>query len=82
MRAQGAKLVEFGEITSPRSNTPETRRRPGHITWCSLSPRYLLGVATYWLELFTAVPEIDVAYVPVGMARESVPPAAVATRWV
>jgi len=27
----------------------------------------LRGVATYWLELFTAVPEIDVAYVPIGM---------------
>jgi threonine dehydratase len=27
----------------------------------------LLGIATYWLELFTAVPEVDVAYVPIGM---------------
>ena len=27
----------------------------------------MLGVATYWLELFTAVRDIDVAYVPIGM---------------
>ena len=27
----------------------------------------VLGIATYWLELFTAVADIDVAYVPIGM---------------
>src|SRR5258708_24175804 len=26
-----------------------------------------MGIATYWLELFTAVQDIDVAYVPIGM---------------
>jgi len=25
------------------------------------------GVATYWLELFSSVAAIDVAYVPIGM---------------
>jgi threonine dehydratase len=68
MRAQGAKLIEHGEdFQSALEHAKKLAAEMGY----HLVPPYhrdiVLGVATYWLELFTAVPEIDVAYVPVGM---------------
>src|SRR3974390_1571891 len=68
MRAQGARLIEHGEdFQSALEHAKELAAELGY----HLVPPYhrdiVLGVATYWLELFTAVPEIDVAYVPVGM---------------
>ena len=68
MRAQGAKLIEHGEdFQSALERAKELGAELGY----HLVPPYhrdiVLGVATYWLELFTAVSEIDVAYVPIGM---------------
>jgi threonine dehydratase len=68
MRAQGARLVEYGEdFQSSLEHAHKLAAESGY----HLVPPYhrdiLLGVATYWLELFIAVPEIDVAYVPIGM---------------
>jgi threonine dehydratase len=68
MRAQGAKLIEHGEdFQSALEHAKKLAEELGY----HLVPPYhrdiVLGVATYWLELFTAVPGIDVAYVPVGM---------------
>jgi threonine dehydratase len=68
MRAQGAKLVEFGE--DYQSSLEHAQKLAADLGYHLVFPYHrdiLLGVATYWLELFTAVPEIDVAYVPVGM---------------
>ncbi|HEV3307135.1 MAG TPA: threonine dehydratase [Candidatus Sulfotelmatobacter sp.] len=68
MRAQGAKLIEHGE--DYQSSLEHARKLAADLGY-QLVPAYhrdiVLGIATYWLELFTAVPEIDVAYVPVGM---------------
>ena len=33
----------------------------------SFHPDLIRGVATYWWEFFKAVPQMDVAYVPIGM---------------
>jgi threonine dehydratase len=68
MRGQGAKLIEHGEdFQSSLEHAMQLGAELGY----HLVPPYhrdiVLGIATYWLELFTAVPEIDVVYVPVGM---------------
>src|SRR6202035_5552753 len=68
MRAQGAKLVEHGE--DYQSALEHAKKLAAELAFHLVPPYHrdiLLGVATYWLELFTAVPEIDVAYVPIGM---------------
>src|SRR5579863_8478375 len=68
MRAQGANLIEHGDdFQSSLEHARELAGKRGY----HLVPPYhrdiVLGVETYWLELFTAVQEIDVAYVPIGM---------------
>jgi len=68
MRAQGAKLIEHGEdFQSALEYAVKLSAELGY----HLVPPYhrdiVLGIATYWLELFTAVPQLDVVYVPVGM---------------
>ena len=68
MRGQGAKLIEHGEdFQSALEYAIQLSAENGY----HLVPPYhrdiLLGIATYWLELFSAVPQIDVVYVPVGM---------------
>jgi threonine dehydratase len=68
MRAQGAKLVEHGE--DYQSSLEHAKKLAAELGYQLVTPYHrdiLLGVATYWLELFTAVPGIDVAYVPIGM---------------
>ncbi len=68
MRAQGAKLVEYGEDF--QSSLEHARKLSTELGYHLVPPYHrniVLGIATYWMELFTAVPEIDVAYVPVGM---------------
>jgi threonine dehydratase len=68
MRAQGAKLVEHGEDF--QSSLEHAISLAGELGYHLVPPYHrniVLGIATYWLELFTAVPDIDVAYVPVGM---------------
>jgi len=68
MRAQGATLVEFGDdYQAARERAEALAAEQG----LHMVPPYhyniVRGVATYWLELFSAVNEIDVAYVPIGM---------------
>lgn len=68
MTAQGAKLIEHGEDF--QSALEHARELAGELGYHLVPPYHrniVLGVATYWLELFTAVADIDVAYVPVGM---------------
>ena len=68
MRAQGAKLIEHGEdFQSALEHAKKLATELGYHLVPPYHRNIVLGVATYWLELFTAVPEIDVAYVPVGM---------------
>ena len=68
MRAQGAKLIEHGEDF--QSSLEHAHKLAADLGYHLVPPYHrdiVLGIATYWLELFTAVPEIDVAYVPIGM---------------
>jgi threonine dehydratase len=68
MRAQGAKLVEHGE--DYQSALEHAKKLAADLGYHLVPPYHrdiVLGIATYWLELLTAVPEIDVAYVPIGM---------------
>jgi threonine dehydratase len=68
MRAFGAELVEHGEDFQDASE---------HAAWLAAErglhrvPSFhrdlVRGVATYWLELFRAVPELDIAFVPIGL---------------
>jgi threonine dehydratase len=68
MRAQGATLVEYGnDFQEAREKSIALAAEKG---WHLVPPYHydiVKGVATYWLELFSAVSDIDVAYVPIGM---------------
>jgi len=67
MRAQGGTLIEFGDDYQ-ESKEHAQKLAAGH-GW-HFVPSYhrdiVKGVATYWLEFFTAVPNLDVVYVPIG----------------
>ncbi|MGH6623314.1 MAG: threonine dehydratase, partial [Burkholderiaceae bacterium] len=62
-----AELVEHGddfqaarEYAASRAETEKLHFVP------SYHDDLVAGVATYWAELFTAVPDLDVVYVPIG----------------
>lgn len=68
MRAQGGTLIEYGEdYQAAREKAMALAAEQG----LHMVPPYhydiVRGVATYWLELFSSVKDIDVAYVPIGM---------------
>jgi threonine dehydratase len=68
MRAQGGTLIEFGaDYQAARENAMEKAAEQQ----LHMVPPYhydsVRGVASYWLELFSSVKDIDVAYVPIGM---------------
>lgn len=68
MRAQGARLIEHGNDF--QSSLEYAIKLSGELGYHLVPPYHrniVLGIATYWLELFSAVPDIDVAYVPIGM---------------
>jgi len=68
MRAQGAQLVEFGEdYQAAREEAARLGAENGYHFVPPYHRNIALGVATYWLELFTSLADIDVAYVPIGM---------------
>jgi len=67
MRALGVNLIEHG------SDFQEAREHAMHLATkrgAHMVPSYhkdlLRGVSTYWWEFFTAVPQLDVVYVPIG----------------
>jgi threonine dehydratase len=67
MRAQGAELIEFGEdFQESKEHAQRLAQQHG---W-HFVPNYhrdiTKGVATYWLEFFSAVPDLEVVYVPIG----------------
>lgn len=68
MRAQGAKLIEFGD------DFQESREYAGRLAeeqgLHMVQPYHrdiVKGVATYWVEFFEAISDLDVVYVPIGM---------------
>jgi len=67
MRAQGANLIEFGaDFQEAKEHAQRLAKEHG---W-HFVPNYhrdiVKGVATYWMEFFSAVPDLDVVYVPIG----------------
>ena len=68
MRALGAELIEHGEdFQAAREHAGELAARDGLHMIPSFHPWLVAGVASYCLELFRALPDLDVVYVPVGM---------------
>jgi len=67
MKAQGAILIEFGnDFQESREYSIKLAEEQN----LQIIPAYhfniVKGVATYWLEFFSAVSNLDVVYVPVG----------------
>jgi len=68
MQAFGAELVVHGaDFDAARDEARRLAERDGHWMLPSFDPLLVRGVATYALELFTTVPDLDVAYVPIGL---------------
>jgi len=68
MRAQGGHLIEFGDdFQASKEHAEQLARERG---W-QFVPNYhrdiVKGVATYWMEFFSAVENLDVVYVPIGL---------------
>jgi threonine dehydratase len=68
MRALGATLVEHGDdFQAAREEAIRVAARDGLHVVPSYHMDIVKGVATYWVELFRAVPDLDAVYVPIGM---------------
>src|SRR5580704_5146036 len=69
MRAQGADLIEFGsDYQESKEHAQSLAAQYGWHFVPSYHRNIVKGVATYWLEFFTAVPNLDVVYVPIGQS--------------
>jgi threonine dehydratase len=67
MRAQGVTLVEHGaDFQEAREEAARVAQRDGLHMVPAFHPDLVLGVTTYWAELFRAVRDLDVVYVPIG----------------
>jgi threonine dehydratase len=68
MRAQGAELIEHGhDFQAALEYALGLARERGLHPMPSFHPRLAHGTATYALELFRAVPDLDAVYVPIGL---------------
>jgi threonine dehydratase len=67
MRALGVRLVEHGEdFQESREEASRMAGRDGLHMVPAFHPDIVLGVSTYWAELFRAAPDLDVVYAPIG----------------
>lgn len=68
MRALGAELVEAGrDFDEARGVADQLAEERGLDFVPSFHPDLVIGVATYAYELLTAVPDLEVVYVPIGL---------------
>jgi threonine dehydratase len=68
MAAQGARLVEAGhDFQAAYEHAARLAERQGLHLVRSYHPLLVRGVASYALELFRALPDLDIAYVPIGL---------------
>jgi threonine dehydratase len=68
MRALGVTLIEHGsDFQEAREYATALAEQRGAHMVPSFHLDLVLGVSTYWLEFFKAVPQMDVVYVPIGM---------------
>jgi len=67
IRSLGAQLVEFGDdFQAAREEAGRVGARDGLHLVPPFHADIVLGVSTYWTELFRAVPDLDVIYAPIG----------------
>jgi len=67
MREFGAELIEFGrDYDEAREHAADLARQQRLHFIGPFSAEVVAGVATYALELFRGVPDIDTVYVPIG----------------
>jgi threonine dehydratase len=67
MRAQGADLIEFGsDFQESKEHAQKLAAEHGWHFVPSYHRDIVKGVATYWLEFFSAVADVEVVYVPIG----------------
>ena len=72
MRAQGAQLIEHGnDYQEAREYAASRQAELGFHFVPPFHRDIVTGVATYWLELFAALGNLDVVYVPIGMGSGS-----------
>jgi threonine dehydratase len=68
MQALGAKVIEHGaDFDTARVEAMRLAEQEGLYFAPSFHRDLVLGVSTWALELFEAVPDLDVLYVPIGM---------------
>ena len=68
MRGWGAELIEFGnDYEDARREAVRRAEAEGVLIVPPFHPALVRGVATYALELFSAVAALDAVYVPIGM---------------
>lgn len=68
MRALGAELIEHGDDFQSALEYAADLAGARRLHWVpSFHPALVTGVATYAWELFNAVADIDIAYVPIGL---------------
>jgi threonine dehydratase len=68
MASYGATLIESGEdFEEAREEAHRLAADRGLVFVPSFAPALVQGVATYALELFTAHPDLDTVYVPIGL---------------
>jgi len=68
MLALGVELIEFGDdFQASREYASRLATQRGLHMIASFHEDLVRGVASYWLELFKAVPDLDVVFVPIGM---------------
>jgi threonine dehydratase len=78
MRGQGGRLIEHGhDYQSSREHAAALAAEMGYHFVPPFHRDIVKGVATYWLELFSNVADIDVVYVPIGMGSGACSAAAV-----
>jgi threonine dehydratase len=78
MRALGVKLVEHGhDFQDSREEAARAGARDGLHMVPAFHADIVLGVTSYWAELFRAAPDLDVVYVPIGQGSGACAAAAV-----
>ncbi|MET3105203.1 threonine dehydratase [Oxalobacteraceae bacterium GrIS 2.11] len=67
MRALGVDLIEYGrEFQDSREYAANLAKQNDWHMIPSMHPDLVSGVASYWMELLTAQPDLDVIFVPIG----------------